>query len=223
MSLPVDTRGETLFLRGDGAAYWPARSTLLVADLHFGKAEALRAAGVPAPGGTERTLSKLELALAQTGAKRLIVLGDFWHVREGRTKRVLDELASWRRDHSELEIELIRGNHDRAGNPPRGWGESWPTVALVEPPFCFRHDPIPCVDGYVIAGHLHPGIDLAGRGRERFRLACFWFGDHCAVLPAFGDWTGLASISPELGDRVYALAEGQVLPIPVGSSPRASQ
>ena len=38
--------GERLELRADRSLFWPARRTLVVADLHFGKADAFRAASV---------------------------------------------------------------------------------------------------------------------------------------------------------------------------------
>jgi len=40
-------RGEELLLLPQRALWWPAQKTLLVADLHFGKAATLRAHGIP--------------------------------------------------------------------------------------------------------------------------------------------------------------------------------
>jgi DNA ligase-associated metallophosphoesterase len=214
MSAEVVIRGERLILRADRSLFWPARRTLCVADLHFGKADAFRAASVPVPGGAAATLDRLDVALRETAAERLIVLGDFWHVREGRTDELLDELAIWRAARAALSIELVRGNHDRAGDPPEGWGDNWLTVALADPPFLFAHHPQPSPDGYLLAGHLHPGVRLIGRGREKLRLPCFWFGAEVGVLAAFGGFTGVAIIEPHPGDRVYAIAEGTVIPIP---------
>lgn len=214
MSVELVLAGERIVLRADRSLHWPAERTLVVADLHFGKADAFRADSVPIPGDAAQTLARLDEALTQTGAARLIVLGDFWHVREGRTERLLHELERWRALHPELTIELVRGNHDRAGAPPVGWADDWQTLTLLNPPFCFRHHPEPSIDGYVLAGHLHPGIHLAGRGRERFRLPCFWFAANVGVLPAFGAMTGMAEVVAAAGDRVYAIAETSVISIP---------
>jgi DNA ligase-associated metallophosphoesterase len=210
-------RGERILIRPDRSLYWPAKRMLAVADLHFGKAEAFRADSVPVPGGPEATLARLGVALRETGAERLVVLGDFWHSKEGRSKRILGELARWRADCAGLEIDLVRGNHDRAGEPPQGWGIGWETRALVDPPFCFAHYPTPSPDGYVLAGHLHPGVTLQGRGREKFRFPCFWFGALVGVLPAFGDFTGTAEVQPSSGDHIYAIADSRIFRIPTGS------
>ncbi len=213
----LDIRGERILVRPDRSLYWPAKRLLAVADLHFGKAEAFRADSVPVPGGPEVTLARLDTALRETGAERLVVLGDFWHSKEGRSERILGELARWRADRAALEIDLVRGNHDRAGAPPDGWGSNWETRALIDPPFCFTHFPALSDDGYVLAGHLHPGISIEGRGREKFRLPCFWFSSRVGVLPAFGTFTGLADISPAAGDRIYAIADRRLFPIPTAN------
>ncbi len=212
----IELRGQTIQIRADRSLYWPAERTLVVADLHFGKTEAFRADFVPVPGGPEATLARLDVALRESGADRLIVLGDFWHSKDGRSERVLEELTRWRAARAGLKIELVRGNHDRAGAPPEGWADGWDNLAILEPPFCFAHYPAPSADGYVLAGHLHPGIDLRGAGRERLRLPCFWFGAHVGVLPAFGSFTGVAAVDPAPGDRVYAIADGEVFAIPTG-------
>ena len=215
MIADFDLCDERLELRPDRSLFWPARRTLAVADLHFGKADSFRAASVPVPGDAEATLARLDAALRNTAAERLVVLGDFWHAREGRTERLLDDLAEWRAARADLQIELVRGNHDRAGAPPEGWATDWQTVVLSDPPFLFTHHPAPSPDGYVLAGHLHPGVQLFGRGRERLRLPCFWFGPSVGVLPAFGAFTGAANVAMQPGDRVFAIAGGEVVPIPM--------
>lgn len=214
MTMEMQLCGAGVTLRPDGSLYWPARGTLVVADLHFGKADTFRAAALPVPGGAAGTLARLAAALTDTGATRLVVLGDFWHARAGRTARLLTELAAWRAARPALAIDLVRGNHDRAGAPPAGWAASWLAEPVVDPPFGFAHFPEPSPAGYVLAGHLHPGVTVAGRGREVFRLPCFWFGPAVGVLPAFGSFTGTSLITPAAGDTVAAVAGDQLILIP---------
>jgi DNA ligase-associated metallophosphoesterase len=190
--------------------FWPRQNTLVIADPHFGKPEAFRSAGIPVPGCSNEPLSRLAAAVVATAAVRLVVLGDFWHARSGRTESVMDELAAWRAKHPDLLIQLIRGNHDRAGQPPLGWGE-WHVSGLAEPPFAFTHFPEPSEGGYVLAGHLHPSIVIEGRGHQRLRLPCFWFGQEVGVLPAFGMFTGAANVTIRPRDRVYAIAGDAVI------------
>jgi metallophosphoesterase superfamily enzyme len=78
-------------------------------------------------------------------------------------------------------------------------------------PFVFAHHPVVNDSGYVIAGHVHPGIRLYGPARQRERLPCFVFGSDVGILPAFGDFTGLGDIDPLGFERIYAIAEDRVL------------
>ena len=115
--------GQTLELRCDRTVWWAEASTLLVADPHFGKAGTFRAASVPVPAGVDGdNLSRLDAALKETAATRLVFLGDLFHARGGVDGALLAELAVWRQRHAGLTVLNVRGNHDRhAGDPP---GES---------------------------------------------------------------------------------------------------
>ena len=208
-------RGQMLHLLPQRAAYWAEARTLLVADAHFGKAATFRALGVPVPGGTTAdALRRLDGALAETSARRVIFLGDLLHAREGRAAATLDAIAAWRARHADIEMVLVRGNHDRgAGDPPDATGIRCADAPLLEAPFALAHHPGASRDGYVLAGHLHPGATLLGGGRQRERLPCFWFRPAGAVLPAFGDFTGLAEIEPAPGDRVFVVAGGEVVEV----------
>lgn len=205
-------RGEELVLLSQRAVYWRRAATLLVADPHFGKAATFRSAGVPVPAGTtEGTLARVDAALASTGAARLIFLGDFLHARTGRSAATVRALGAWRERHAPLDVVLVRGNHDRhAGDPPAELRVHCVDAPMVEPPFAFVHHPGEVRGAYALAGHLHPGATLIGRGRQRVRLPCFWLRDRWAVLPAFGEFTGLAHIEPSPGDQLFVIAGDEV-------------
>ena len=211
----IAVAGQTLDLLAQRAAFWRERTTLLVADPHFGKAEAFRAQSLPVPGAsTPVALARLDAALAATDAKRLVVLGDFWHARASRTPEVLADLADWKLRHPDLVIEIVLGNHDRGvGLPPASWDALIHADAVPDPPFAFAHYP-DAIDGhYVLAGHLHPSLVLTGRGRQRLKLPGFWFGPAVGVLPAFGEFTGGAVVTPGRGDRAFVVAGDQVVEV----------
>jgi uncharacterized protein len=213
MSVNVDVRGEQVQLFAERAAYWTRASTLLVADPHFGKAATFRAAGIPVPRGTTADgLIRLDALLARTGARRIVFLGDFLHAREGRVPATLAAVRAWRESHDGVEMLVVRGNHDRhAGDAPPELGIASINGPVVEPPFVFAHHPAVSDAGYVLAGHLHPSVDLTGPGRQHARLPCFWLASTGAVLPAFGDFTGLSSVTPVVGDRVFVVAGSDVI------------
>jgi uncharacterized protein len=214
-TLDVDIAGEVLTLLPERAAYWARTRTLLIADPHFGKAATFRASAIPVPRGTTtENLQRLDTMIARVGATRIIFLGDYLHARAGRSPETLRVLADWRLANSRLELVLVRGNHDRrAGDPPVELGLHCLDAPMIEMPFVFVHHPGVSDAGYVLAGHLHPGAPLSGRGRMRERLPCFWFGRRGGVLPAFGEFTGLADVEPEPGDRVIAVAGAELVEV----------
>jgi uncharacterized protein len=213
--LVIDLLGEPGLLMAEGALFLPQRSILLVADTHWGKSAAFRARHIPIPEGSLLAdLARLSRVIMRSGCRWLVVLGDLLHARAGRDSHTLALIAGWRAGHPELEITLVRGNHDLgAGDPPPEWQVGVVDEPLAAPPFLFQHTPQPDPRGYVIAGHLHPAALLSGAGGQRLKLPCFWFRSELAVLPAFGSFTGTAPVKPRPGDRVYVLAVGRVIPV----------
>ncbi len=208
--------GEDVRLLPERALFWPRACTLVVADVHWGKAATFRAAGIPIPGGTTaEDLARLDSALYRTGARRLVVLGDLFHARAGRiATRTLAALREWRERCSRLEIQLVRGNHDRhAGDPPEDLRVNCVNAPAFLPPFVLHHEPSLSPDGYTLAGHLHPGLVVSGPALQRERLPCFVIRPGVAILPAFGSFTGMAPISPDPTDRAFVVADGEVLPV----------
>lgn len=211
----VSIAGETLTLLPERAIYWGRADALLVADPHFGKAAAFRAGGIPVPRGTtSENLRRLDAAIERTGAGRIVFLGDFLHAREGRAPETLRVLNAWRASRAAMDMLLVRGNHDaRAGDPPRELAIRCANSPVIEAPFVFAHHPTSSPDGYVLAGHIHPGVSLHGAGKQFMRLPCFWFGARTAVLPAFGEFTGLASVEVRPGDQVWVVADDEVIDV----------
>jgi DNA ligase-associated metallophosphoesterase len=218
--------GEQVYLLSERALYWPGASTLVVADLHWGKASTFRAVGIPVPAGTTSDdLARLDSALQRTQARRMVVLGDLFHAKAGRVaSHTLAELRRWRSLAGTFEILLVRGNHDRhAGDPPADLHINCINAPAFVPPFVFRHEPVNSTDGYGLAGHVHPGLTLVGRGLQRETLPCFVIGRHAALLPAFGSFTGFGAVHPGPEDRAYIVAGDEVLPVasPVDLEPSA--
>lgn len=218
----IEIGAARLALLPQRAAYLPDGQCLLVADAHFGKAASFRRLGVPVPRGTTaHNLQALSEAVAASGARRVVFLGDLLHSAQGRASAMLQALAQWRREHAALDLLLVRGNHDRrAGDPPAELG-----VQVLEQPLRLNglllcHEPRDDAEAYVLAGHVHPGVVLGGRAHQRLRLPCFHFGLRVGLLPAFGDFTGLHVLRPAPGERVYVVADGAVQPLPLSEHPK---
>ena len=208
--------GEKMELLALRALHWPRERTVFVADVHLGKAAAFRAGGVPLPrGSTAADLARLARVLQQTGARRLVVLGDFLHGAAGRVSALDRAFRDWRGAHAGIDVVLVRGNHDtHAGDPPAAWGVT--VVAEPHPlaPFLACHVPVAPRSGYALCGHVHPGVTVHGTAGEAERLPCFVLGRSRAILPAFGSFTGLARAAPLAGDRFVALAGSRLFALP---------
>jgi DNA ligase-associated metallophosphoesterase len=213
------------YLFPEKAVYLKEYQTLLIADAHLGKAVSFRRLGVPVPRGTTQSnLQTISRLIAQTGATRVVFLGDLFHSQAALQSAVLTQWHAWRQAHASVAIVLVEGNHDakafRAKVSPLELG-----ITLVEEPWfidterrmlALCHFPQTVPGAYAITGHIHPSFNLYGRAGESARLPCFWFGEQCAVLPAFGEFTGSHVVLPEPGDRVYVIADDSVLPVPRG-------
>jgi len=213
--MTISIAGTELELLPERAAYWRAQETLFVADTHWGKAATFRAHSIPIPRGvTPDDLARLTAAIGKTGCRRIVLLGDALHARKGRSASTMQLVAEWRARHADVEILLVRGNHDRgAGDPPESFDIRCVNAPVYEAPFVFQHHPTESAMGYALAGHTHPAIKLRGKGLQRTTLPCFWFTATVGTLPAFGSFCGQARIYPAEGDRVYVIAGEEVLPV----------
>jgi DNA ligase-associated metallophosphoesterase len=210
------THGDvSLVLHPERALELPATRCLLISDVHWGKASALRAHGIPVPaGGTAADLERLDRVLQRTGARELLVLGDLVHSRHAWATATLAPLLAWRRRHSDLAITLVRGNHDaHAGDPPAELAITTVHAPWAAGPLRCTHEPTPHrPPGTLhVSGHLHPTIPLRGRARARLRLPCFVLGPGQVVLPAFSSFTGSGAWSPGPDEIACAIAGEEVL------------
>ncbi|MCC6981139.1 MAG: ligase-associated DNA damage response endonuclease PdeM [Candidatus Melainabacteria bacterium] len=208
-------QGENFLLLPQRGMFWPARKTLLVADVHLGKAAAFRAHSIAVPAGTtEKDLQTLSEMIMKCGAENLIFLGDLVHNKRGLTDRVCALILAWRERHDSVHMTLVRGNHDKkVSNITNSMRLDIVEEAHILGPFALKHHPKPEKAHYVLCGHTHPAVRLSGRGQKGLRLPCFSFGDKVGILPAFGSFTGCAEIEPEENEKIFVIADDEVIAV----------
>lgn len=210
-AIDVTYAGEKLSLTAERAVVWHRERALIVADLHLGKESVFGRYGIPIPAGvTESTLARLSALIHTHRCSRLIVLGDFVHAPPGPGDQWPAAIVRWLDGHPHLSCCIVAGNHD--GETTAGLLDSrltWLPAKTFMAPFILTHTPGTDPRGPVVCGHLHPAIALRD-GRMRLHMPAFWFSEHCAVLPAFGEFTGRHTIAAAAGDRVWAVADGVV-------------
>lgn len=209
----LDFAGQSFVLHPDRALVWPARRTLIVADLHFGKSALFRERGLPVPAGTTAgDLARLEQLVEQTNPRRLLILGDCFHGKMNDPAGMFEPFMAWRQTRSELAIELIRGNHDRhAGHAPVDLGMTVHPRPLCEAGLTFAHEPFDDGESRVLAGHIHPAASLRDFDGGAVRVPCFVVEPRLLILPAFGAFTGTCTIAAAEKRRLFIAANGRVL------------
>lgn len=206
----VDVEGESLQLLPDAAVYWPNRRMLLLADVHLGKAETFQRHGIPIPSETAvADINRLEGLIALHRPQEVAILGDLVHDVDALGTPGAKALTKLRSATPGIGFTLVRGNHDRhVVELPSTW-EIEEVSTLVVGPFLLRHEPAPDDTHYVLAGHLHPTVELRASG-DLLHLACFHFGPRVAVLPAFTPFSSGVRMSAHAGE-VFAIVDGRVV------------
>lgn len=203
---------QTWHLSAHRAIFWKEEQALIVSDLHLGKSAHFRKSGIAVPANIgQDDLFRLQRLITAYNPSQIIIVGDMFHSEENNE---VPYFKLWRQQFAHISFKLVKGNHDIL---PAAIYHSM-NVEVYED-LCIRdihfvHEP--CADnttGYTFSGHLHPGIMVAGAGRQHLRLPCFYFGRSCSILPAFGRFTGLAMLRPEEDEAVFVIAENSVLKV----------
>lgn len=208
--VPLQLAGEPVLLAGARALYWPARRALLIADLHLGKADLFRRAGIALPsGGTGEDLQRLQALLDTHACRELWILGDILHGPAHRAAWYQQWLG-WRERNAGVDVHVVRGNHDRQLAHAQLQVQIHDDIPLQ--PFLLRHEPLPDHALHVIAGHLHPQVALPPLRR---RFPAFWLRDRITILPAFSAFTAGIVPVPAYGERMLACVDGGLVPLPM--------
>jgi len=212
-------RGQYLWLSPERSIFWEEEKALILSDSHFGKTGHFRKSGIPMPQHVFlEDLQRLFNLLQFYKPEKLIVVGDLFHSRSNKEHLLFEK---WRNDFEQLEIVLVKGNHDilQAAWYKQAKINVWDNDPLRINEFAFTHDYLDIEkysehkDAYFFTGHLHPGISINGRSRQHLSFPCFYFTENFAVLPAFSKFSGLALINKKKTDNIFAIVNGELVEI----------
>ena len=207
---------QNLTLLPQKAIYWQQEQALIVADVHLGKVGHFRKAGIAVPRDMEQDdLAVLSDLIGEYQPKKIIFLGDLFH---SDMNADWEWFVLWRRHFPKLEIILIKGNHDIIHDKHYLQLDVKLHKSFTIGPFLMLHHPLDSIQQlmigqYVLCGHIHPGVSLAGRARQHLTLPCFAFGEKQAILPSFGRFTGRVAIRHEKTDRIFGVLKDKVIAI----------
>jgi len=197
------------WLHAEKLIWWEEARSIIVSDLHFGKTGHFRKSGIAVPQSVyKEDMQQLAAMIAHYQPIKIIAVGDLFH---SHANKELDWFLRWRQDFAHVAFCLVKGNHDILS-------PDWYAKAAIEVinhyhtqgPFAFIHDTADIPEEqyshyYWFSGHIHPGIRMEGAAKQSLRLACFFFQQQYAILPAFSRFTGLQLIRPKKADTLYGI------------------
>jgi uncharacterized protein len=217
MSLPTsycfNFLNQHLYLLPQRAIFWSDTHTLLIADAHLGKASHFRKAGLAVPIGLIATeLQVLTKLISDFPVRRILFLGDLFHSHANES---WTDFSAWMRKFPQISFHLVKGNHDIL---PDSFYQSADLQlhpgTMLDQPFLLSHFPLELDYGaYNLSGHVHPAIQLTGKGRQKLTLPCFYFAEKNGILPAFGNFTGKYLVPAIAGSHIFAIGDNKVIPV----------
>lgn len=214
----LNIKGQSLWISPERSIYWEAEQALIVSDLHFGKTGHFRKSGIAVPQSVyKEDLQRLISHIRYFNAGKVIIVGDLFHSHENKE---LDLFLKWRNDFGEVQLLLVKGNHDILRS---SWYEKAgitvhkPTLNIGG--FCFQHDRGDCAEedstpsDYLFSGHIHPGVSISGMGKQTLRFPCFYFSNDYCILPAFSKFTGSVAMEKGKGEIIYAIVNNTLIRI----------
>lgn len=212
--MQIEIRENHFILLTQRAVFWEETQTLLIGDLHLGKITHFRKEGIAVPNlAAANNFDRLDELVKNTGATRIIFLGDLFHSVYNSEWETFRE---WRAAHHYIEMLIVIGNHDIL--PVSMFLEADLEVFIndfEEQDFVFTHHPKeePDPAKFVFAGHVHPVFTAHGKGRQSFKLPCFVVDKNQAILPSFGVFTGGFQMDLVGERKIYITTETKVFSV----------
>lgn len=207
MKLSVES--QNIILDKTGAVFWKEKKALFVADAHLGKVNHFRKNGIAVPFHSQFSFyTKIDQLVLDYSPEIIYFLGDLFHSEKNKA---WDDFEIWVKKQS-CQLLLITGNHDIIHKNHFINIGIQVVESLHVAPFLLTHFPTES-SIFNFCGHVHPGVRLQGKGRQRLKVPCFFQRPKQMILPAFGVFTGIHLLHPTIKDKVYVLSNQNVIPI----------
>lgn len=196
---------EKWLLTNQRAIFRERTQTLILSDLHMGKAAHFRKHGIALPTQVSlQDITRLENLLLHYQPQKLIVVGDLLHAGANKEVALITGLIQ---KFSDVQFILVKGNHDRFPDYVlQDMGLHEIHTKLTIEGVSFIHDK-PSADGLFITGHIHPGVSLQFPDKRKLSLPCYVVSQQQIILPAFSLFTGLATTGFPADVVCYAIYE----------------
>jgi len=206
----IQLANQTFILHHSGTMFWEEQELLLISDVHLGKISHFRKYGSAVPhAAISENFKRLDQVLEFFSPKHIVFMGDLFH---SSLNMEWDLFTEWMKT-IDIPVILVAGNHDIISELKyEALGVKIYSEISIEN-LLLTHHPEEREGFFNICGHLHPGFKLRGNGRQILRLRCFYQNKEQLILPAFGEFTGNFWISPNEGDRIFAITNSEVISV----------
>jgi DNA ligase-associated metallophosphoesterase len=205
--MEIKIEGISTHLLPEKALFFAEDQTMVVGDVHLGKATHFRKSGIALPYSPENDLLRLQQLLNKTKCKRIIFLGDLFH---SSYNAEWDEFILFRQRFPEINFHLIIGNHDVLNK------QIYHDAGIEISPELILNDKILLTHDeenttlFNIHGHVHPGIKIRGKGRQSIVLPSYVLYKKRMIIPAFGKLTGKYILNAGDAEELYVVSESKV-------------
>lgn len=205
----------TLELLKEKVVWVKEKKSILIADLHFGKAAHFRKSGIPIPEPIhDSDLFALSDLFERLKPKSVYFLGDIFHSDWNDQWTILNDFLS---EFKTISFHLVLGNHDVLSDSFYSY-----SCFIIHPKpiyldlLLLSHEPENQIEEGIlnICGHIHPGMKMRAKARQSLRFPCFYLRKGQLILPAFGHFTGLAMVKPKKDEKIFAITPDRVIPFP---------
>jgi DNA ligase-associated metallophosphoesterase len=199
-------------LLSEKALYNEDTRSLIIADMHLGKAAHFRKNGIAIPlQSAQKDYQRLKALINQLEPKEVIFLGDLFHSAHNAEWEVFSKIVL---QMSHIDFLLVKGNHDILHE--KYYTDAGFTIIKNEferDGIIYSHKPLLNIpeDIINIAGHIHPGYTLIGKAHDHLRLPCFYLLNNCFIMPAFGSLTGLYTMDHDHRAKVFLVLKNKVV------------
>ncbi len=202
------------YLLPEKALYWESEKTIILADLHLGKASHFRKQGLPITGeAIKKDYLILNQIIIKYKPEKFLILGDLFHSEVNNEWDIFREFI---KINANISFELIFGNHDILS------ADKYNSIGLINrgtmleiDDLIFTHQPLDVVPENClnIAGHIHPGVKLQGIARQQARLPCFYRNKGNFIIPAFGHLTGLHILNQTKSTQIFGINGSKIFQV----------
>ncbi len=212
--MTLEFAGEELRLLKEKVIFWPRTKTLILSDLHLGKAESLQSFGIPIPIGSDvEDLERLKVLINEHDVQTVAILGDLIHQKNSWTNDLFLSLKKFFDPKKNIKFQIVLGNHERGSLPfLRELDVDLIDDFLAMGPVILSHGHKKPKGEYEISGHIHPVIQLK-HGSVKLRLPCFVVKPHAITLPSYGSLTGGFKIEQTRDKKIFAISQAEVFEV----------